>query len=63
MLDITSHLTAYLEWYFRVLLVSSPVTFGYSGHLVLICPINLGWILTYFETLMEPRSEALAQLS
>ena len=36
MLDVTSHLTAYLEWYFRVLLVPSPVTFGYPGHFVLV---------------------------
>ena len=35
MLDITSHLTAYLEWYFRILLVLGPVTFGYFGHPVL----------------------------
>lgn len=35
MLDV-SHSTAYLEWYFRVLLVLSPVNFGYSGHLVLV---------------------------
>ena len=36
MLDITSHLTAYLEWYYRVPLVPRPVTFGYSGHPVLV---------------------------